>query len=227
MGETIMNREKTTYVILGGTSGIGEAIAQLVNHEENIVHVASRSTGLDISNEKEMHCYFESIGAFDHLIVTAGSAAPAGKVTDVAIDDAKGAFDVKFWGSINAAKQAARFIKPNGTITFTTGMLSRKVVPNTYAKTAMNAALEAVTKILARELAPIRVNAVSPGLTKTTAYKGMDQATRDTMYENAKNNLPVGKVGEAQDVAKAYLFAIENTYMTGAIIDVDGGALIN
>ncbi|MGR5456812.1 SDR family oxidoreductase, partial [Vibrio alfacsensis] len=64
-------------------------------------------------------------------------------------------------------------------------------------------------------------------LTKTTAYKGMDQATRDTMYENAKNNLPVGKVGEAQDIAKAYLFAIENTYMTGAIIDVDGGALIN
>ncbi len=112
-------------------------------------------------------------------------------------------------------------------MTFTTGMLSRKVVANTYAKTAMNAALEAVTKILAKELAPIRVNAVSPGLTRTTAYKKMDQAARETMYANAKNQLPVGKVGEAHDVAKAYLFAIETPYMTGAIIDVDGGALLN
>ncbi len=71
-----MNHEKTTYIILGGTSGIGEAIAQLIDHEKNIVHVASRSTGLDISNEKQMHCYFESIGAFDHLIVTAAQPRP-------------------------------------------------------------------------------------------------------------------------------------------------------
>ncbi|MFC5080396.1 short chain dehydrogenase [Vibrio thalassae] len=81
-----MNREKTIYVILGGASGIEGAIAQLVNHEEKIAHVASRSNDLDISNEKEMHCYFESIGTFDHLIVTAGSAAPAGKVKQVTLE---------------------------------------------------------------------------------------------------------------------------------------------
>ncbi|PSU36256.1 SDR family oxidoreductase [Photobacterium lutimaris] len=222
-----MSQEKITYVIIGGTSGIGEAVAKYFDNGENIVHVASRQTGLDISDEKAVHCYFESIGAFDHLVITAGSYAPAGKVTDVAIEDAKVAFDTKFWGSINATKHAVRYMKPNGSITLTTGMLSRKVVANTYTKTAINAALEAVTKVLAKELSPIRVNAVSPGLTMTTAYKNMDEIVRNAMYERAKSNLPAGKVGEALDVAQAYFMAITNQYMTGSIIDVDGGALVS
>lgn len=222
-----MSQEKTTYVIIGGTSGIGEAVAKYFDNGENLVRVASRQTGLDISDENAVHRYFEAIGPFDHLIVTAGSYAPAGKVIDVAIEDAKAAFDTKFWGSINVTKHAARYMKPNGSITLTTGMLSRKVVANTYTKTAINAALEAVTKVLAKELSPIRVNAVSPGLTMTTAYRNMDETDREAMYENAKSHLPVGKVGEASEVAMAYVMAITNQYMTGSIIDVDGGALIN
>ena len=105
-------------------------------------------------------------------------------------------------------------------------MLSRKVVAGTYVKTAINAALESVTKVLAKELSPIRVNAVSPGLTMTEAYKNMDDSARSTMYDNAKNNLPAGKVGEAKDIAMGYLFAINNPYVTGSIIDIDGGALL-
>ncbi|PKH54583.1 dehydrogenase [Shewanella sp. Choline-02u-19] len=222
-----MDQKKITYVIIGGASGIGEAVAKHFNNGNNIVHVASRTTGLDISDEKAVHRYFESIGPFDHLIVTAGSYAPAGKVTDVAVDDAKQAFDIKFWGAINVAKHAARYLTPNGTITLTTGMLSRKVVANTYVKSAINAALEAVTKVLAKELAPIRVNAVSPGLTMTTAYKNMDIPSREAMYENAERNLPAGRVATPADIAMAYVMAITNPYMTGSVIDVDGGALIN
>jgi NAD(P)-dependent dehydrogenase (short-subunit alcohol dehydrogenase family) len=106
-------------------------------------------------------------------------------------------------------------------------MLSRKVVANTYVKSAINAALEAVTKVLAKELAPIRVNAVSPGLTMTTAYKNMDIPSREAMYENAERNLPAGRVATPADIAMAYVMAITNPYMTGSVIDVDGGALIN
>ena len=222
-----MNQGKTTFVIIGGTSGIGEAVAQHFTNESNIVHVASRSTGLDISDENSVHHYFESIGPIDHLVITAGSFAPSGKVVDVVTEEAKNAFDTKFWGSIHAAKNAARYLKPNGSITLTTGMLSRKVVANTYVKSAMNAALETVTKVLAKELAPIRVNAVSPGLTATTAYQNMDEEYRKSMYDNAKQNLPVGHIGQASDIAMAYVMAIANPYMTGSIIDVDGGALIN
>ncbi|EHY1012927.1 SDR family oxidoreductase [Vibrio vulnificus] len=221
-----MGSDKTVYVVLGGTSGIGAELAKQLESDHTIVHVASRQTGLDISDEKSVYHYFETIGAFDHLIVTAGSYAPAGKVVDVEITQAKYAFDTKFWGAVLAAKHGARYLKQGGSITLTSGMLSRKVVANTYVKAAINAAIEATTKILAKELAPIRVNAISPGLTKTEAYKGMNADDRDAMYQRTQSHLPVGKVGEASDIAMAYLFAIQNSYMTGTVIDVDGGALL-
>lgn len=208
-----MNHEKSTYIIIGGTSGIGKAIASHFDNGCNIVHVASRQTGLDISDEQSIHCYFESIGPFDHLIITAGSSAPAGKLIDVNVELAKQAFDTKFWGSIQAAKHAARYLKPEGTITFTTGMLSRKVVANTYVKTTINAALESMTKVLAKELAPIRVNAVSPGLTMTEAYQHMNESDRLSMYQNAGSSLPVGKVGEAKDIAMAYAMKIGRAHV--------------
>ncbi|HDZ3735788.1 TPA: SDR family oxidoreductase [Vibrio vulnificus] len=221
-----MGSDKTVYVVLGGTSGIGAELAKQLESDHTIVHVASRQTGLDISDEKSVYHYFENIGAFDHLIVTAGSYAPAGKVVDVEVTQAKYAFDTKFWGAVLAAKHGARYLKQGGSITLTSGMLSRKVVANTYVKAAINAAIEATTKVLAKELAPIRVNAISPGLTKTEAYKGMNADDRDTMYQRTQSHLPVGKVGEASDIAMAYLFAIQNSYMTGTVIDVDGGALL-
>ncbi|HAS6042206.1 TPA: SDR family oxidoreductase [Vibrio vulnificus] len=221
-----MGSDKTVYVVLGGTSGIGAELAKQLESEHTIVHVASRQTGLDISDEKSVYHYFETIGAFDHLIVTAGSYAPAGKVVDVEITQAKYAFDTKFWGAVLAAKHGARYLKQGGSITLTSGMLSRKVVANTYVKAAINAAIEATTKVLAKELAPIRVNAISPGLTKTEAYKGMNADDRDAMYQRTQSHLLVGKVGEASDIAMAYLFAIQNSYMTGTVIDVDGGALL-
>ncbi|HAS6029108.1 SDR family oxidoreductase [Vibrio vulnificus] len=221
-----MGSDKTVYVVLGGTSGIGAELAKQLESDHTIVHVASRQTGLDISDEKSVYHYFETIGAFDHLIVTAGSYAPAGKVVDVEVTQAKYAFDTKFWGAVLAAKHGARYLKQGGSITLTSGMLSRKVVANTYVKAAINAAIEATTKVLAKELAPIRVNAISPGLTKTEAYKGMNTDDRDAMYQRTQSHLPVGKVGEASDIAMAYLFAIQNSYMTGTVIDVDGGALL-
>ncbi|ELV8642271.1 TPA: SDR family oxidoreductase [Vibrio vulnificus] len=221
-----MGSDKTVYVVLGGTSGIGAELAKQLESDHTIVHVASRQTGLDISDEKSVYHYFETIGAFDHLIVTAGSYAPAGKVVDVEITQAKYAFDTKFWGAVLAAKHGARYLKQGGSITLTSGMLSRKVVANSYVKAAINAAIEATTKVLAKELAPIRVNAISPGLTKTEAYKGMNADDRDAMYQRTQSHLPVGKVGEASDIAMAYLFAIQNSYMTGTVIDVDGGALL-
>lgn len=222
----MIGSDKTIYVVLGGTSGIGAELAKQLESDHTIVHVASRQTGLDISDEKSVYHYFETIGAFDHLIVTAGSYAPAGKVVDVEITQAKYAFDTKFWGAVLAAKHGARYLKQGGSITLTSGMLSRKVVANTYVKAAINAAIEATTKVLAKELAPIRVNAISPGLTKTEAYKGMNADDRDAMYQRTQSHLPVGKVGEASDIAMAYLFAIQNSYMTGTVIDVDGGALL-
>lgn len=222
-----MQTDNQIYVVIGGTSGIGAELAGQLRAEGAQVHVASRRTGLDISDEQSVYHFFESVGAFDHLIITAGSFAPAGRVVDVELAQAKAAFDTKFWGAINAAKQAARYIKHGGSITLTSGMLARKVVAATYVKTAINAALEAVTRVLAKELAPIRVNAVSPGLTDTQAHHGMSDEARNTMYQRAEAALPVKRIGQTADIALAYLLLLQNPYMTGVVIDVDGGALLN
>ncbi|QHD52045.1 SDR family oxidoreductase [Shewanella algae] len=222
-----MQTDNQIYVVIGGTSGIGAELAGQLRAEGAQVHVASRRTGLDISDEQSVYHFFESVGAFDHLIITAGSFAPAGRVVDVELAQAKAAFDTNFWGAINAAKQAARYIKHGGSITLTSGMLARKVVAATYVKTAINAALEAVTRVLAKELAPIRVNAVSPGLTDTQAHHGMSDEARNTMYQRAEAALPVKRIGQTADIAMAYLLLLQNPYMTGVVIDVDGGALLN
>ncbi|MGJ8627293.1 MAG: SDR family oxidoreductase [Sulfitobacter sp.] len=218
---------ETRSIVIGGTSGIGKAVATALSQRTGTVTTASRSNGLDITDEAAVAAFFDTHGSVDHVIFTAGSAAPGGAVTDVAFAAAKAAFDTKFWGSIAVAKAAAKHIRPGGTITLTSGFLARRTVPGTFVKTAMNAGIEAVAKILAKELAPIRVNVISPGLTDTEAYASMEKDARDAMLKRAAASLPAGKAGAADDLALGYLFAIDNAFVTGAVIDIDGGALIN
>ncbi|UWQ81492.1 SDR family oxidoreductase (plasmid) [Leisingera sp. S132] len=222
-----MGFEKTTKtIVIGGTSGIGRAVAELLSARPGEVVVASRSNGLDISDEDQVNEFFKRQGLFDHLVVTAGSRAPSGKLVGLNLNSARSAFDTKFWGSVNAVHAAASNIRPGGTITLTSGFLARRTVPGTFVKTAMNAALEATAKILARELAPLRVNVVSPGLTETEAYSGMEATARSQMLQNAAASLPAGRVAQPHDLAAGYLFAIDTPSVTGAVIDIEGGALV-
>ncbi|WDZ80140.1 SDR family oxidoreductase (plasmid) [Ensifer adhaerens] len=219
--------DNTVSVVIGGTSGIGAAIAKALALRPGRVEIASRATGLDIADAAAVAAYFRKLGSIDHLIITAGSAAPGGTVSDVDLDAARAAFDVKFWGSIVLAREAAKYLRPGGTITFTSGFLARRTVPGTFVKTAMNAALEATARVLAKELAPLRVNVVSPGLTQTEAYAGMAGKARNAIFERAAASLPVGRFGRPGDIAQGYLFAIDNPFVTGSVIDIEGGALIN
>jgi NAD(P)-dependent dehydrogenase (short-subunit alcohol dehydrogenase family) len=218
---------ETKTIVIGGTSGIGEAVVNALSTRDGSVTAASRSTGLDVSDEIAVEAYFNTHGPVNHVVFTAGSSAPSGSITAVPIDDAKQAFDTKFWGSVSVAKAAAKHIRPGGTITLTSGFLARRAVSGAYVKTAMNAAIETTAKVLAKELSPIRVNVVSPGLTDTNAYAGMETSSRTAMLGRAAQLLPAGKIGAPEDLAQGYLFAIDNPFVTGAIIDIDGGALIN
>lgn len=214
-------------IVIGGTSGIGAAVADALTARGAEVVRASRSTGVNASDGAALAAWIARQGLIDHLVFTAGSQAPGGAIASLDLDAAHAAFDTKFWGSIRAAQAAAPNLRPGGTITFTSGFLARRTVPGTFAKTAMNAALEASAKVLAKELAPIRVNVVSPGLTETEAYAGMDADARKQMLDGAASRLPAGRVAQPQDVAAGHLFAIETPSVTGAVIDIDGGALIN
>ena len=220
-------RDTSVSVVVGGATGIGHAVAETLKTRPGRVEIAGRHSGVDISDEASVAAYFKQLGPVDHVVVTAGSSAPGGGVTQVDLGAAKAAFDVKFWGSVIVAREAAKHIRPGGTISLTSGFLARRTVPGAFVKTAMNAALEATAKMLAKELAPVRVNIVSPGLTRTEAYAGMAAAAREAMYASTAERLPAGRVAEATDVAAGYLFVIDNPSVTGAVIDIDGGALVN
>ena len=137
--------QETRTVVIGGTSGIGSAVADALARRPGEVLRAGRSNGLDVEDPKEVAVYFAAIGPVDHVVFTAGSQAPGGPVSGLDLEAAKTAFDTKFWGAVAVAQAAAKHVRPGGTITFTSGFLARRTVPGTFVKTAMNAALEAGT----------------------------------------------------------------------------------
>lgn len=217
---------ETVSVVIGGHSGIGQAVATELSRRPGRVIAASRRNGLDVTDPASLERFFTQLGTFNHLVITAGSQAPGGPFLSLDPLAAKTAFDTKFWGTLAIIRAAAPFLRSDGSITLTSGFLARRTVPGTLVKTTMNAALEAAAKILARELAPIRVNVVSPGLTDTPAYAAMAPDARRAMLERASTTLPAGRYGRAQDIAAGYLLVIDNPFMTGATIDIEGGALI-
>ncbi len=110
------------------------------------------------------------------------------------------------------------------SVTMVTGAASRAAMPGTSGVAAVNGALQSMVPTLARELSPIRVNALSPGLVATPVYDGMDASARDAMYRQGAERLPVRRIGSAEDLGEAALFLMTNGYTTGIVLDVDGGA---
>ncbi|CAK6500160.1 putative oxidoreductase (plasmid) [Pantoea sp. Nvir] len=234
-------------LIIGGASGIGFAVASALADRENELVLAGRNNEklesarqllngraaavstrqLDVSNEAEVIALSHVLGDVDNIVFTAGSYAPGGFLSEIELTAARLAFDTKFWGSIYTARHLSGNIRPRGTLTLTSGFLARRTLSGTLVKSTMNAAIESAAKVLAKELAPLRVNVVSPGLTDTEAYAGMDPKAREKMLQTAAENLPVKAYGRAQDIAKGYLFLLDNPFVTGTVIDIEGGALIN
>jgi NAD(P)-dependent dehydrogenase (short-subunit alcohol dehydrogenase family) len=169
---------------------------------------------------------FETVGPFDHLVYTAGPAVQAKALIETDLNLAQDNFNVKLWGSLRAIQSALPFLAERGSITLTSGQLGRKTVAGQFIKTGINAATEALGKQLAKELAPRRVNVVSPGVIDTEAYAGLSDEQRLAMFAKAGGALPVGRVGQAEEVAAGYVLAMENGFVTGSVIDVDGGGLL-
>ncbi|KDN99025.2 SDR family oxidoreductase [Pseudomonas donghuensis] len=225
-----------TVVVLGGASGIGAAVARQARDRGARVIVASRQPGpvgegieavtLDITDTGALHALFADIGTVDHLVISAGPAVQAKPLAQSDLQQAREAFEVKFWGALQTVQAALPYLSPRASISLTSGLLSRKFVPGQLIKTTLNAALEALGKQLAKELAPRRVNVISPGLTDTEAYAAMDTAQRVAMFDRAAAGLPVGRVGQADEVAAGFILAMENGFMTGSIVDIDGGGLL-
>ena len=195
---------------------------RLVSGVENGV----RSEPVDVTDATSLQRLFESVGRFDHLVYTSGPSVRAKTLVETDLTEAQENFDVKLWGALRAIQRALPYLDEHASISLTSGQLGRKLASGQFIKTGINAATEALGKQLAKELAPRRVNVISPGVIDTPAYAGLAEEQRLAMFAKAGGALPVGRVGQADEVAAGYVLAMENGFMTGAVIDIDGGGLL-
>jgi NAD(P)-dependent dehydrogenase (short-subunit alcohol dehydrogenase family) len=225
-------------VVVGGTSGIGRAVAGRCAALGADIVVASSSPAkveaarvalpagatavvVDVTDELQVAALFEKVGTFDHLVFTAGDWGPlaGGRLPDLDLALARDVFAVRFWGALAAAKHAHAFIVPGGSITLTDGLIAHRPRAGAVVSTAMAGAIEHLVTGLAVELAPVRVNAVCPGLIATDVLAAMPAERVTTM--TARQAVP--RAGSPDEAAEAYLYLIRGTYTTGQVLRVDGG----
>ncbi|ACA17894.1 short-chain dehydrogenase/reductase SDR [Methylobacterium sp. 4-46] len=228
------------FLVLGGSSGIGLATARAAAGAGAAVTVASRSRDkldaalaaiggtaravvLDTTDNGAVERFFADESPWDHVAISAAETA-RGPVRGLGLDAARAAMESKFWGAYQVAR-AAR-IGPGGSLTFVSGYMSERPLATAVLQGAINAALEGLARGLALELAPVRVNTVSPGLIETPLWSRMAEADRAAMFANAAERLPARRVGRPEDVANAVLFLAATPFATGSTLRLDGGAAI-
>jgi NAD(P)-dependent dehydrogenase (short-subunit alcohol dehydrogenase family) len=225
-------------VVVGGSSGIGLATAEMAKREGAEVIIASRNAerlhaaaeklgataiAADVTSDESVAALFQSCGPVDHVVVTAAQLR-SGPFKTVAMEDVRATLEGKFWGAWRVARAAQ--IRPGGSLSLVSGYLSIRPRPNSAIVGAANGAIESLARGLALELAPVRVNAVSPGIIDTPIRAAMPEAARLDMLAKTAASLPVGRVGVGEDVARQILAFMTIGFMTGSIVYLDGGGLI-
>jgi NAD(P)-dependent dehydrogenase (short-subunit alcohol dehydrogenase family) len=228
-------------VIIGGTSGLGFAAAQAAVAANASVVVASHSRTrldralaelpdgtqghlLDVTDEQDVRDFFDRLGPFDHLVYTAGEPLINAPLAATDIAAARRFFEIRYFGALTAAKYAAPLLRPGGSIVLTSGIASTRPQAGTVVASSVVAAVEGLTRALAVELAPIRVNAVVPSIIRTGLWSTLPDP--EELYSAVAKTLPLGRVGTPEDVAQAYLYLLTNPHTTGTLLTIDGGAVL-
>lgn len=228
-------------IVIGGTSGIGHAVAAAAQAEgARIVIASSRqasvdaalaglpgATGaaIDVGDESSVAAFFDGIGGFDHLVYTAGdwTAAGSGALRSLDLASAGGIFRTRFWGALAAIKHGLAGIAATGSITLTSGVIAHRPQPGQALGSAMAGAVEHLAAALAVDLAPIRVNVVCPGAIATPIWERMPAAARSERLQKMTARLPLPRIGEPAEIAETYLHLMKAEYTTGQRLMVDGG----
>ena len=235
-----MDLVNKTVVVIGGSSGVGLAVTQRVAAAGARVIAAARDerklraalaerdrnvegVALDANDRGALDAFFARVGTVDHLVLTLSGGEGAGPFGELDLQALRRGFEAKFWPQLAAAQAGAAVLRPGGSVTFVTAISARIARPGTAGLAAINGALEAMIGSLARELAPSRVNAVSPGVIDTAWWDRMPAAAKAQVFDEQARSLPVGRVGHADDVAHAVQFVLENGFVTGSVIACDGG----
>ncbi|GAA0942154.1 SDR family oxidoreductase [Kribbella koreensis] len=228
--------ENRTVLVVGRGSGIARATVDALlavgakvvaaGRDQEVLAAAYKGTAvqtatIDLNDEASIAALASSIEV-DHVVSTA-SARARGLVTELTPAAMLGSFQTKVIGPILLAKHFAPRLPADGSFVFFSGHSARKSHTGMLAVGATNAAVDAVARSLAVELAPIRVNAVSPGTIDTGAYDGLGEAAKADLFAHRVAENPAGRLGTAEDVADGVLFALTSTFVTGTSIAVDGG----
>jgi NAD(P)-dependent dehydrogenase (short-subunit alcohol dehydrogenase family) len=230
-------------VVIGGSSGMGLATARAAALAGAAVTIASSRSDkvdaalaelpdstagevLDIRDEAAVAALFDRVGKLDHLVFTAGDAFTPRPLAELSLKDARSALEVRLWGAVTAIKHAAPRIQAEGSIALTTGTVGQRPVPGAALAAAGAGATEGLIRGLAAELAPIRVNAVRAGAVRTPLWDAIPEAQHGPLFERLAARTLTNTVGEPEDLAMAHIYLMQNRYVTGTVLTVDGGLLL-
>jgi len=238
-----MTLDGQKIVVIGGSSGMGLATARAAALDGAMVTIASSrpervdaalselppgcvGAALDVRDETEVASLFERLGELNHLAFTAGDAFTPRPLADVVLSDARAVLDVRFWGAVAVVKYAAPRIRAGGSIGLTTGTIGQRPVPGAALAAAGAGATEGLVRGLAVELAPVRVNAVRAGAVRTPMWDRIPEAQREVLFARLAEGTLTGTVGDPEQLAAAHLYLMQNEYVTGTVLTVDGGLLL-
>lgn len=237
-----MSLTNAPVLVIGGTSGIGLGVASAAGERGAVPIVVSRHQSsvtraldqlpesacgatVDLTDLTAVERLAAEIGEIDHLVYTAGDSVTLAPVADLTPEIITGFFQTRFVGALTAVRVFTPRITTGGSITLTSGHAAEK--PQIGALPAsLCGAMNALTTALAVELAPIRVNAVAPGMARTPMWDATGDSDRQRIFVQAAQQTPLGRVGEVADTALAYLYCMEQTFGTGMVLTVDGGDVL-
>lgn len=229
-------------LIIGGGSGIGFAVAEAAltagakvvvasSNADKIKSAATRlgngvaAVRLDVTNEAEVADFFAASTAFDHIAFTAGDwgGPRRAPLAELDLDQAAALFKVRFWGAVAVAKHGGKTLPAGGSLTLTDGMIAHRPQKGSAISTSMTGAVEHLTRALAVEFAPVRVNAVCPGLVRTGIWDRIPEDRREAELKQMTSRQPLPRVGEPHEIAEAYIYLMRGGYTTGQVLYVEGG----
>ena len=221
-------------IVLGGTSGIGLAATEMLRDRGVTVIAGGRraceiegveTVPVDVLDREALTQLFQAHTGFDFLVNAAtGGARAIGPFMEMDLDGFQGSF-AKLWGYVNSVRLGIPHMATDGAIVLFSGYPARKWRPGMLAIGSVGGSVEAFIRLLANEIAPIRINGVCPGLIDTPMSPLKGDA-RTEFYRKGTQGHPIARAGTAAEVAQAALFLLENDFVTGSIVDVDGGAIV-
>ena len=235
-----MNISGKKAIVFGGTSGIGLSATKMLSEKGASTIIAlSRNpekvkeipqnvelVKLDVLDENGLKKFFQEQGEFDILINSAtGGSRALGPFLNMDMEGYKNSF-FKLWGYTNVVRYGTEFLKNDGCIVLVSGSPARNCRPGYIALSSVGGAVEAFARGIAKEIKPKRINVVSPG-TIDTPMSPLEGDQRKDFYQNATKPNLIPRAGTPEEVAQGIIFAIENDFITGTTIDVDGGWLLS